>query len=146
MAGVLKRVAINMSATIKEPELGEFLRGHQCHLNRETQSLFIYFILRSSFVEAKSVDGTFVNMQDVAKVSKYDGVHFDAAVQMDIANIVSEVTSFIFQKLTNVDDGYDSNMPANVQLNTSSDVRCTTMAEARVGKGDTCTIRFQLME
>ena len=86
---------------------------------------------------AKSVNGAFINMQDVAKVSKYDGVHFDAAVQMDIANIVSEVTSFIFQKLTNVDDEYDSNMPANVQLNTSSDVRCTTMAEARVGKGDT---------
>jgi hypothetical protein len=28
MAGVLKRVAINMSAMIKEPELGEFLRGY----------------------------------------------------------------------------------------------------------------------
>ena len=101
MAGVLKRVAINMSATIKEPELGEFLRGHQCHLNRETQSLFIYFILRSSFVEAKSVDGTFVNMQDVAKVSKYDGVHFDAAVQMDIANAVSEAVAKAIERRNN---------------------------------------------
>ena len=50
---------------------------------------------------AKSVNGAFINMQDVAKVSKYDGVHFDAAVQMDIANAVSEAVAKAIERRNN---------------------------------------------
>ena len=50
---------------------------------------------------AKSVNGTFINIQDVAKVSKYDGVHFDAAVQMDIANAVSEAVAKAIERRNN---------------------------------------------
>jgi hypothetical protein len=73
--------------------------------------------------------------------------HLHLVMDVDRTVTFQTVASFIFQNLTNEDDEYDSNMPANVQLNTSSDVRWqphTTLAEARVGKGD--TIRFQLME
>ena len=47
---------------------------------------------------ADSVEGTFVNLQKVAKVSHHDGVHFDADVQESIAHAVSKAVQQALQK------------------------------------------------
>ena len=79
-------------------------------------------------------------------LKNYTG-HLHLVMDVDRTVTFQTITSFIFQNLTYEDDECDTKMPPNVILNTGTDVRWqlqTTMAEARVGKGD--TIRFQLME